>query len=464
MLLHRPPTRCTTQLWLFHHKIRWELPPRERRDTMLVRKCRMFNTRKVVMCLALVIITLLSDSVAIGAQRSKDKWKPVSTVVTLESTNAKFELGTIKQECTLAEKGTTPAGAGGEFPDGEVTKVTPKITCLLTEIAQKAGWEFIPLSIVCPLVGNDEDCIELEIPKEGLVIKEVGCELKFAPNEIFKTKTAGNYKERSEELEFRNVKIPVAKTGAGCPAGTEVEFNALFKVTPALIDDENLAGPRWHRRPIGSKGSGESIEPKAPENLKGEGGTQTLNGEIGGTSIEITSKDLQVKTAIFNGVLQGQIKQELVYDQPTIVKPALKGCAVTIGEKNIVQVKGHLMWKWNGEAPDVVFTASEPASQSEVVNGVLTTVALKGTSCGILAGTFTIAGSEAALPSPAHEEEWSKTLALSVVQQESVQQHFWTGETFKNLKVGLLLAGHSASSAGQVVLNPLQQELAIFEN
>ena len=245
------------------------------------------------------------------------------------------------------------------------------------------------------------------------------------------------------------------------------------------------AGPFWHHRV--STGEGEKIEPKAPENFKGTGGVQILKGKIGSEPIEITSTGLQVKGAIFNGPDRGQLKLELVYNQPKLVKPNKPNCVVTVGEKNIVSVKGHLMWKWDGtktqlekvaqqteQTPDLVFSAVEPTQQKPFVekvnmtnNGTFTTISLKGTECGVLAGMFNVSGSEVGIPNPAHTEEWSKKLAVRTVEGQpeigTFLQHYWDQEAFQGALVGLTFAGNSASLIGQTEVEAAQQEVAVFE-
>lgn len=105
-------------------------------------------------------------------------------------------------------------------------------------------------------------------------------------------------------------------------------------------------GPFWYHKAPGEKGNG--VKVSSPESFSGEGGKQTFTGTIGKEAIEITSKSVQVKGAITNNAFQGQVKLELIYTQPTMIKPISSGCEVVVGEKNIVQVKGHLMWKYNG--------------------------------------------------------------------------------------------------------------------
>src|SRR4029077_446591 len=169
-------------------------------------------------------------------------------------------------------------------------------------------------------------------------------------------------------------------------------------------------------------------------------GVQTLLGEVTAkpenAKAEITSPALQVKGAIFNAEHQGQIKLALFY-QPLSVKIsglARPNCIATVGQQgqfsNIVQVKGHLAWKWNGsktqleEQPqkeqkwDIVFTATEPQEQPgrpllDLRNqGIFAEINLKGVECGVLAGVQKVSGSEIGLPSLSQLEEWSKKLSV----------------------------------------------------
>ena len=105
--------------------------------------------------------------------------------------------------------------------------------------------------------------------------------------------------------------------------------------------DNGLGGSRAVLAPPPSaKEKLEQTEPKAPENFKGEGGAQTLIGKFGEETIEISSPSVQVKGAPY-GPVRRQVKPGIVYNQPNLCKPNKPGCVVTIGEKNIVQVKGH---------------------------------------------------------------------------------------------------------------------------
>jgi hypothetical protein len=251
------------------------------------------------------------------------------------------------------------------------------------------------------------------------------------------------------------------------------------------------AGPFWHHRAIGGKGEGEKLAAGVAESFKGTGGEQILLGNIASTEVEISSSSLQVKGAITNGAHQGQAKFELIYNQPVLRKPALS-CGVVVGEKNIAQVKAHLAWKWNGtsaqlallpqiteQTPDLIFTNVEPQEQkpSGVSDyrkvGVFTTITLKGSGCGVIAGTFNVEGSEVGIPNRKIEEFATKLAVRTVPSQTSINkeagegagflQHVWEGSAYQGLIIGLVFGKNPASLIGQSEVEPAQQEIAVFE-
>jgi hypothetical protein len=235
-------------------------------------------------------------------------------------------------------------------------------------------------------------------------------------------------------------------------------------------------GPFWHHREVGAKGEGSKIEAKAPEGFLGTGEEQRLRATISKEPIEIAIKSVQIKGAIYNNALQGQVKVELIYAQPMLIKPALKECTVTVGESNIVRLKGHLMWKWNGtqkqleegaptaQNPDMVLSATEIESGAkEIPKGEITKVVLKGSGCAILAGSYKVEGSQTGLLSPSSTEVWSSTLSVRTLESSEFLQHFWNGNAFAGVKTGMLFAGNAASLIGQMTMKA-SQEVAIFEN
>lgn len=245
------------------------------------------------------------------------------------------------------------------------------------------------------------------------------------------------------------------------------------------------AGPFWHHRVTAKEGEGTKIERAAPEHFSGTGGQQLFRAKIGTVEIEFGSPSVQVKGVIFNGASQGQIEAEIVYSQPALIEPVLKGCTVIISTKNIIVTKGYLMWKWNGEksqleeAPSInqsvdgIFSAIEPPRQKPFVervnleNGAITTVTLAGSSsCGVLSGTFPITGGYVGIPN-LKLKEFSKTVQIRVIEAPKVTgrflQHYYNGERAQGVEVGLKLGGNPAAYfLGQTVVES-PEEVAVFE-
>jgi hypothetical protein len=189
---------------------------------------------------------------------------------------------------------------------------------------------------------------------------------------------------------------------------------------------EGGAGPFWHHRAIGETKNveGTKLAAGVTESFRGEGGEQTLKGDVGTTEIEIAMRRTLVKGTISNGEHQGQIKLEIVYEQPVLKKPVLTGCSVLIGTKNIVTIKGHLAWKWDGEQSqlstehsqkelgqtwDIIYSPIEPQEQKPMPEidkldttaaGTFYSLQLTGSGCGALAGTVQVSGRFLALRSP----------------------------------------------------------------
>lgn len=234
------------------------------------------------------------------------------------------------------------------------------------------------------------------------------------------------------------------------------------------------AGPFWHHRAVGEKSNGMKIEEKSPEDFSGEGGEQVFISKISGTEIEVTSKSVQAKGILYNNALQGQFKMLLKGHEPKLVRPALSGCEVKVGENNEIKTEGHLAWKWNGEAKQleeqpqalqkpsgVVTPGPIEAGATKLPEGSFATVAFKGSGCGVLVGTFKVNGSASALPKPANLEEWSTTLAIAFPGWEKL--HFWNGKAFIGTSVGLTLGGNPASIKGSATSKAAVQEVAAFE-
>jgi hypothetical protein len=271
------------------------------------------------------------------------------------------------------------------------------------------------------------------------------------------------------------------KTGVG--AGV---FGLLAIVLVGSVMASSAAaateGPFWMRK--NTKGTAEKIEPKAPENFRGGGGEQRLIGKVAGTAVETVANSTQVKGAIFNGSHQGQVKIEIAYSQPTLVKPELKGCTVLLGERNIVQAKGFLVWKWNGEkkqlepaeqvnqTPSIDFSGVEPTNQEPEINpveltklGTFTTIKFSS-GCGVLAGSFNINGNETGLGNRRFNE-FSKILAVRTMasEKDTFFQHFWNPvrSQYLGLIVGLTFGGEPAALIGQSELESEQAEVEAVE-
>jgi hypothetical protein len=178
----------------------------------------------------------------------------------------------------------------------------------------------------------------------------------------------------------------------------------------------------------------------------------------------------------------------ITYKEPKLVKPELKECAAIVGTNNVLVLKGHLEWKWNGTAaqltaepqtkeqtPELVFTSVEPLQAGTAdfrKNGVFTTLTLKGTGCGVLAGTFSDEGSVVGFPNR-KIEEFSRKLAIRTTASETINkeagegegflQHDWNGKAFQGIIAGVKFGGNPANIIGQTETESAQQEIAIFE-
>jgi hypothetical protein len=246
-----------------------------------------------------------------------------------------------------------------------------------------------------------------------------------------------------------------------------------------------LPGPFWHHRSNSKEAEGSKIEEGAKESFTSKGGPQTLTAKISGSSIELLANSTEGEEGkIYNNTRQGQIEFKNFYKELRLVKPELKACEVKIGKENKVPLKGHLMWKWNGEnkqleespqpnqTPDIGFTAVEPRESKGEVNftkdGTLTNLTFSGASCGILAGSFALAGSDVAIPNR-KLEEWAKTLNIRTLKNpqsgelnEVYLQHYWNGIASEGIKLGLAFATEPVSLVGQTE-NEATEEVSIFE-
>jgi hypothetical protein len=233
-------------------------------------------------------------------------------------------------------------------------------------------------------------------------------------------------------------------------------------------------GPFWHHRSCTCDPIGLKIDQPKDEQFQGKGGRQILRSVISGTLIEIESPLIQVKGRIYNTALQGQIKVQIKYHFPKLIKPELKGCEVTIGANNEVTALGHLAWKYQGnkkeleeqpqenQKPDLIFTAVEIAEgETELPKGTFTVLTLKGTGCGVLAGKYNITGNTGALIEPTQLKTWGTQLKVRTPGWE--EQHFWNGKEFIPAKLGLIFGEAGASLEGEFEAHMDEQEVAIFE-
>jgi hypothetical protein len=245
----------------------------------------------------------------------------------------------------------------------------------------------------------------------------------------------------------------------------------LFAASSAYAE----AGPFCHHRPIGGEGEGAKIEPAHPENARGEGGRQTFEGKLGTETFEIAAGSEQIKLAFANNTLQCQVKALIQYHEVSLVKPALKGCTVTFGTQNQFQIKAHFGWKWNGteaqlreqpqvnQRPDIIHTPQDiQPGATELPKGTFVNVALTGSGCGVLAGTFAVGGSASANLTPGNLQEWSSSQTISIASGKGMQ-HFWNGKEFVGVSTGLTFDNNPLNLTSQQIVKDEQQEIAIFE-
>jgi hypothetical protein len=235
-------------------------------------------------------------------------------------------------------------------------------------------------------------------------------------------------------------------------------------------------GPFWHHRDGAEKGEGTKIEENSPEAISVLDGEQELAGVIAGTKVVIATTFISGAGIIYNNSMQGQIKLPLTYVGAHLVQPELRSCEVNYGTNDMVSFEGHLAWKWNGEAKqlgessqakqmtDIIFTPAPLVEGAEKLpEGSFTTITLKGSGCGLLAGKFKVSGSVSALVKPANLSEWTGILReLTITFPGWKKQHFWNGKTFVGVESISTFAGNPATIAGvNKTSTPL--EIAIFE-
>jgi hypothetical protein len=250
-----------------------------------------------------------------------------------------------------------------------------------------------------------------------------------------------------------------------------VSLASSLAPTPASA----TAGPFWHEQFMG-EGEGEKIPEDNWLKFQGEGGEQKWKSIIGSEPVEVVADRAQIKGIYYNkDTMQGQVKFDVIYKQPKLVKPALKGCETNFGRNNVIKVFGHLAWKWNGTAKqlkesapvqqkwDILGTTGDiKEGQTKLPESRFTTLILTGTGCSVLAGQYAIEGSMALETTPENLGEWVRVFTLKLTEGKR-KQHYWNGNEAIGMETGLSLAGHEANVTGQIKLTPpgLSQSLQI---
>lgn len=241
------------------------------------------------------------------------------------------------------------------------------------------------------------------------------------------------------------------------------------------------AGPFWHHRNNSKEEGGFKVEEKSPETVEGGGPAQTLVGSITlgketKEPVELSAKQIQIKGLIWNGALQGQAKLEALYQEPTLVKPALKGCTVTIGQQNRVFFQWQWVWTWDGSAGQLTVKPQFPTQHidgfivfreilvgaEEVPKLEFTKVSLTGSGCGVLAGSYPVKGNVGVEAEPSNIEEWRTSLKLKIPKGVA-KQHIWNGTKYIGFETGLEFAGNPAEYKGEAEVTNHAQENSVFE-
>jgi hypothetical protein len=184
---------------------------------------------------ALGALCLLGIGSASAFAESTNKWSPVKTVVTAESTNSSFTAASTTDECAkFALKGTTPAGNGKEFSEEEAQKgvnATPTVEKCNFGTTVTGPWVISFHSTGCAGTKGEEDeddCLTVKIPNEGAKVNFVICTVKVKANTI-----TAPYDDEAGTVEFKE--LPVAVEGCGV---TSAKFKGKFTLTPRIVDGE----------------------------------------------------------------------------------------------------------------------------------------------------------------------------------------------------------------------------------
>lgn len=237
------------------------------------------------------------------------------------------------------------------------------------------------------------------------------------------------------------------------------------------------AGPFWHQRANEKEGEGKKIEEAAQQEVWGGGGEQVLNGTLGGTEVEIASKQIQIKGHIWNSTLRGQAKLDITYVEPKLIKPNLPNCLAKVGQNNVVHLQVALGWTWDGTAgqltvspqfptqhPDFLIIARELQPNAKVLpEDEFTKITLSGAECGVLASTSVVKGSVGGAFGKPELKEWLKSTELKI-EKGKAKQHWWILSEFVGGETELKFANNPASYKGiSNVFAGGQQEVAVFE-
>src|SRR4029077_10169370 len=94
------------------------------------------------------------------------------------------------------------------------------------------------------------------------------------------------------------------------------------------------------------------------------------------------------------------------------------------------------------------------AGATGLPKGVLTTIALPVSGCGVLGGTKTsVEGSLVGEVKPGTEGEWSSSDEIRTPEGKKAQ-HFWNGKEFVGVETGLVFGGNTASLVGETKIKP----------
>ncbi len=407
------------------------------------------HTLNALLPIAILVLTPASSQASM--------WVPAQVKVMPISTNLSIAVGNEQIKC-----GDT-SGIGKTSKESGTWTVTPEFSeCGSPQVTAGSAWTVTAGNkneVTLTIPKGEAAGVDIELSATCKIRIEAGATLGTAEDYL-----AGvNGLSEPSALRIEQAKVPISGTSAKCgESATTATINANF-VFLNLTNENGVievlgssAGPFWHHRASGEKGEGAKIEGKAAESLSGEGEQQILHGEIVGTEIEISAKSVQAKGTVYNSSLQGQEKLLLLYDEPVLVKPELKGCETKIGTNNEVRAEGHLAW------PGVIFTPTPiEEGATTLPKGTLTEVGFKGSGCGVLVGKFKVGGDFSGSVIPARPGEWGTSLATTLL--EPIEQYFWNGKVFVEVEPKLTFDENPATLTGMFETKTAVQEIATSE-